>query len=342
MNVGLLGARMDNTGLGAQTWEFFRHIKPVKTLVVKANPEMAHFPERFKSPGTMEMDIDGLLNWSDASFNAFLDDLDIVFCCETPYNWDFFQYSRARGVKTVLQFNWEFLRYTADPHLPYPDALASPSPWHYQETVERFGKKAMVITLPTPIATDRFIPSVRSKITRVKHIPGLPTTGDRNGTEIVSRAVELFKEPVEFEMTSPKVDGVVNYWENLTGGDLLLMPRRFGGQSLVLQEAMATGMIPMVLESDPYAQILPPACLIPTTGVKEIQVAHGPVECYNTTPELVAEKVDRMVRLAPTAIQFLSKKSISFAEELSWKRWLPIYIQLFSSLLDKRDDRSVE
>ena len=110
MRLGLWGARMDNSGLGMQTWEFYNHMKPAKTLVVDISmmekvPErrLKQYPERYPENATI---IYGFPNEQD--IRQFLTGLDVVFIAESSYNMSFYQIARQMGVKTAVQYNYEF------------------------------------------------------------------------------------------------------------------------------------------------------------------------------------------------------------------------------------------
>ena len=100
MRLGLI-ARADNTGLGHQTWELYRHLNPHKTLVVDISHLKGNqlFPERYPDAKVVK----GFPTVDD--FAEFLDDLDVVFTCEIPYGYVLFELAEDMGVKTNLQCN---------------------------------------------------------------------------------------------------------------------------------------------------------------------------------------------------------------------------------------------
>src|SRR4051812_11901543 len=130
MRLGLI-ARADNSGLGVQTWEFHRHMHPAKTLVIDVGHlynDTTHTNKRTnleRYPGAMIHK-----GWSPPSdvLTTFLDGLDLVFTAETPYGRELIPLAQQRGVKVVIQPNWEFFDFTHQ-----PDLWAAPSLWHYDE-----------------------------------------------------------------------------------------------------------------------------------------------------------------------------------------------------------------
>ena len=47
MKISLI-ARDNNRGLGIQSWEFYKHLKPYKTLIIEFNDEQC-FRQRYKN-----------------------------------------------------------------------------------------------------------------------------------------------------------------------------------------------------------------------------------------------------------------------------------------------------
>ncbi len=102
MKLGLI-ARADNGGLGSQTWELYRHLKPHKTMVIDLSGlnHFPQFPERY--PGAMF--ITGVPTLEDLS--DFLQGVDTILTVETPYNHQIFAMARERGIKSALQYNFD-------------------------------------------------------------------------------------------------------------------------------------------------------------------------------------------------------------------------------------------
>jgi hypothetical protein len=106
MRLGII-ARSDNTGLGNQTRELVNMLNPSKVMLINStsfNRNKQH-PEWYEGydcqhvrgfPKAFEIDI-------------FLKGLDVVLTCETFYNKEFIPLARRKKVKTVLQYNYEFL-----------------------------------------------------------------------------------------------------------------------------------------------------------------------------------------------------------------------------------------
>lgn len=352
MRIGLFGARCDNTGLGTQTWEFYKHIRPAKTLVIDTSdnhPERKQYFERFPDAtffkGTPDL----------ITITEFLKDLDVVFCMETPYNYDLFAYARAMGVKTILQYNWEFLDYLQNPNLSVPDLFASPSMWYYENMP--FANKTF---LPVPVNREVIKYKQRKKIKTLLHIAGPLLHEDRNGTDIFLKSLPLLDEKLkviiytQHQIDMPELDikckvqirrlDMDNYYDLYKEGDMLIMPRRYGGLCLPLNEAMAAGMIPIMTKISPNTHILHPIELIPAFTYKDIET-RTILRAYEISPEILAEKINHIARCDSDVIGNLSNFSNEYANMISWEFLKPLYLKIMKTLVegnnvtpDKRTD----
>lgn len=350
LRIGLFGARHDNTGLGVQTKEFYDHIKPDKTLVVdisQLNERRGKisklYPERFPDAAF----IYGFPTFHD--IDPFLQDLDIVFLIESPYSYEVLEMARARGIKTVLQFNYEFLDYFEHPDWVMPDCLASPTTWNIDIVKARFGHLAKVVHLPVPVNRERLPFRQRKEAKRFLHIAGHATVDSRNGTDVVLEAIDLvrnkeaefviysqhsLRSPARFDVRVEEKDAD-NYWENYGNEDILLLPRKYGGLSLQLQEAMSKGMVPIMTNLPPQNTFLREESLIPTASVKTLYTRMD-LPSHRADPKQLAERIDYLCE-HPSLVEDLSNFSNERAAELSWEVMTPKYLQLFEEICDAGD-----
>lgn len=334
MNLGIIG-RADRTGLGVETEEFVRHFPEARVLIVKMPSCEAQngsyydlCPRKFPTAQICELPL------KEKCLRAFLKGLDILFCLETPYNADTFRIAREMGVKTVLRVNFEWLERFKD----NPDLFLAPSLWRFSAYPE---PKAY---LPFPIATDRLPFTLRKKAKIFVHIAGNCKAGyDRNGTEAFLKAIPLVKNPnIQFLIKSQVpiaglkdtrvkviVNDVENYWENWEEeGDVLVLPRRYAGQSLPLNEAMSRGLAIMATDMSPQNEFLPKKLLIPIRGTKVIGIRQA-VEVAEVDPRDIAKKIDE---IAETDISEYSKISGHIAQQWSWDNLKPKYLKIFNQL----------
>jgi hypothetical protein len=336
MRIGLI-ARADNTGLGTQTWEAFRHLKPAKTLVIDYMPicgwshNKALHPERYPGATITQG------NPTAAEYAIWLRDLDAVFTCETSYGSYLYTLARQMGVRTVLQPNYEMCEHMQRPDVPRPDLFALPTTWHQSDFPEP--KKL----LPVPIATDRFAPNSSERATRFLHIVGKPAIHDRNGTESALAAWLHVKSGATLTIKSQDPNypiyvppGVVidrghtdNYWDNYSGFDVLVMPRRYGGLCLPAQEALGASM-PVIMPNISPNEWLPTEWLVPASHSGTFW-AHNEINIHTADTHALAALIDRFA----TDQQFYQNakaKAADLAKTMSWDNLLPDYLECFTQL----------
>ncbi len=138
-----------------------------------------------------------VIDSSEPIMRDFLTGLDVIFTCETPYHYRLFELAREMGVKTVLQYNWEFMSYINRPHLPHPDLFVAPSVWHYDDLP--FDNKTF---LPVPVDRDKLTFRQRRQALTFLHSAGNRTAEDRNGTKLLLNTLPYIKSDVRFIVKS--------------------------------------------------------------------------------------------------------------------------------------------
>lgn len=342
MRTGLI-ARADNGGLGNLTWEFHRHMNPHKTLVVCEVSGRKDNLGRY--PGAMTT----TLPINEATIDAFLKDLDLVYTDETPYNFYLFKRAKELGVKTVLHYNYEFLEYFIDPTLPYPDLFLSPSSWYLPHVVDVFKEATKIAHLPIPVNRKVLPFKTHNKARIFVHIAGTKLHKDRNGTEIVLEALKYIKAKVRFKIYSQHdigdikypnnvklevcVQDVDNYWDLYTEGDVLVMPRRYGGLCLPLNEAMSCGWIPLMPNCEPQSDFLLPDMLTPVNKIEKITLTPGEIDYNSVDPISLATHINLLAEMNKKQVEDLSNFSNTFSMVMSWDNLKPKYERLFEKLI---------
>jgi hypothetical protein len=306
MRIGVI-ARMDNTGLGNQTRELVKMLKPTKVMVInsvsfnnnKQHPEWYAGYEYETSAGFMNIN----------QVKTFLTGLDVVITCETFYNQEFTTLAKRMGVRTVLQYNYEFLEYLVKRDIPLPSVLLSPSPWELENVIDLFGKKAKVAHLPPP--TDEslfdiaFQTNLSKKHKRVLHIAGKIASKDRNGTESVIEMLGHSKGdyelviktqgPIKTSCTDSRltidVANVGDRQDLYSGFDLMILPRRYGGLCLPMNEALVSGLPVFMTNVSPNNQILPREWLAQSVRTDRLKT-RTTLEVYSANIPVLANMVD--------------------------------------------------
>lgn len=271
MRIGLI-ARSDRTGLGNQTRNLARMIRPDEIMLINSesfNRNEQH-PEMYAQYSVTEIkgfpsEID-IINW--------LRGVDVVITCEIFYNQNFVDLAKKHGVKTINQYNWEFADYLRQPELTLPDKLVSPSYWKFREARRLWGN---VEYLPTPVFVDDY-EWIREKNMnrtgkkRFLHIAGRTAVNDRNGTHDLIQAMRYSGE--DFELVIKVQDNTVvnvnhdpritidtsspeNEAELYYDFDAMILPRRYGGQCLPMTEALCSGLPVIMTDIEPNNILLP-------------------------------------------------------------------------------------
>jgi len=320
IKIGLI-ARDNNRGLGVQSWEFYKHIKPEKTLVLEIDGEQ-NYPQRYPDARFCESRI------SQEDIDWLLDGIDLVLTFEDMYNWDIIPQARKKGVKTVIQLNYEWLR----PSSGIPDLYLAPSIWNYEKIPEP--KKY----LPCPVNRELLPFQLRKRAKVFFHNAGDGRAAyGRDGTDIVLKAIPLVKSNVKFIINAQyglerirdnrvewRIKDYENYWEGIEG-DVYLYPRRYGGLSLKLNEAMSKGLVPIMIDCPPVNTFLPKELLIKPRKLLEIFIQQW-VKWYDISPQDLAQRIDK---IANKDITEYSQLSNHIAENWSWEKLLPKYLKTF-------------
>lgn len=278
MRIGLI-ARSDHTGLGNQTRNLAYMLKPSKILVVDS---------RSFSDGNVQHD-----SWY-SGFNAyktqgwptnyevrsFLRGIDVLVTAETFYNPLFITMAKSLGIKTFSQYNFEFLDNLRDRNYPKPDLFLAPSYWNVEEMKE-YGI-TNVKYLPPPTDPRRFA-EARQKNFRTNgkvflHIAGKRAAHDRNGTDVLLSALQYTKSQfklvirAQFDQQFPTMsnDSRVTYsFENVEDEselykefDAMIMPRKYGGLCLPMNEALMSGLPVIMTNTSPNNKVLPEKWLV--------------------------------------------------------------------------------
>lgn len=350
MKIGLLAYSSD-TGLGYQTLEFAKNIKPAKILIAdlsKLNGMPTHH-ERYSEFNTSITD--GIPTNEECEW--LVDGMDVVFVCETPLNYHLFNYARKKGVKTVQQYNYEFLDYFRNNALPTPSVLASPSLWGIERVKNMY--LAPVVHWPVPVNTDLIPFREFNKVKTFVHIIGRPTASDRNGTiaflsavkklgsyynykvylqpPVESRAIEHFrpvKEVLDETRRIVPIELIENVPDNATmfaSGEILVLPRKYGGLCLPMWEALSSGMPVIMPNVSPNDSILPKEWLVNAELTGHLQT-HTLLDLYTVDPYALTEK---MLEVAGD-IELSNHASRDIAMAMSWEAQRPIYMKRFEEI----------
>lgn len=344
MKIGLLAFSTD-TGLGNQTYEFYKHMKPHKVLVAdlsRLNNVPTHH-ERFP-------DAQVVMGIPDCQAMDWLsDDVDVIFVCETPLNYCLFEKAQAKGVPVVLQYNYEFLDYLNQPQLAPPAVLAAPTIWHKKD-VESLNI-APVIDLPVPTEVSDINFREISECRTIFHIAGKQAVHDRNGTQTFVRAAlkcgNKFKYIIYAQAIDAETDRMIlaaqkridlqviydveDYLEMYTVGDVLVLPRKYGGLCLPMQEALAAGIPVIMPDIEPNGYRLPQKWLVKADR-KGSFMTRTEIDLYETDVDHLAFKMCEFGD--EDFMRWSNQEAKQIGKGLRWETLTPLYQSMLQQIIN--------
>lgn len=332
LKLGLI-ARADGGGLAAMTDEFFRHLRPDRTLVVdmgdagRGPVHLDRYPGAAVVRGHNEAITPNMVT-------RFCQGLDIVYSAETFYREDFAVLARQAGARTVLHAMPELYRRD----MAQPDVLWVPTSWELQ----RMPIGTQVV--PVPVPADRF--KARPGTPGVWYHPVAPAMLDRNGTRDTFDALAWVKEPATMIFVGGEKPGpiynrygtdVTVRWVEHQSADRwdaypaeasgMVIPRRYAGLSLPMQEAAGLGWPIISSDLPPQNDWIPREALATAAEDRNVKMVGGFFPVYRTSVQEIAAAMDRVTG-DETVRQLCAKASATHASRLSWVEWEYRYREL--------------
>lgn len=305
MKLGIV-VRADDTGLGNQTRELVKMLNPDKVLIIDStsfNKNIQHYDWYKKYNIVVSKGFP-----DKATLINFFNNLQVVLSCETFYSNSFVPLARRKKIKTILQYNFEFLDYLSNDRLMLPDALVAPSLWRFEEVQEKFGERCLVAHIPPP--TDNRLFDNNKKINenrsnKLLHVGGKAAMYDRNGTNSVIEMLKYSKANYELVIKSQtqleidcsdkrlklSFENENNHQDLYCGYDAMILPRRYAGLCLPMNEALMSGIPVFMTDISPNNKILPKEWLADSIFIKSFMARVG-VDLYEADPKRLANIVD--------------------------------------------------
>lgn len=329
MRLTLLAVASE-TGLGYQTRAYFKHLKPDRVVIIdisSLNGQKQHY-EWYD--GAKELiTVKGIP--TDKDLDLILQDTDVLLTAETAYNLNLYRVAKLKGVKTVCVENPEFYDHVKYPQYDMPDLIILPSVWKLDEITQHANSRgAKVVQIHHPVDLDE-IPFVERNTCKFMHIAGKPAAHDRNGTWdflnacpdglVTTQSSDLATVIRQRYRHARVKTGIDNPNFLYQMGDVLVLPRKYGGNCLPLNEALASGMPVIMPDISPNNHLLPSDWLVPAyvTGSFEPRTQ---VDIYTVDHAALVQKL-QWFREQNMAEQ--SKRARSIAETISWQHLLPQY-----------------
>lgn len=343
MKIGLLAYSTD-TGLGIQTLNFYKHMNPSKTMVVDLSSfnHMETHHERFPDavivkgfPTCQHMD------W-------LTEDVDIVFVCETPLNYCLFEKAKQKNVPVVLQYNYEFLDYLNQPDLPKPTVLAAPANWNKQKVID--ANFAPVIDLPVPTDASNIKQREISECRKIIHVAGKQAIHDRNGTNTFIEAAIKCGNKFKYEIYAQQLDestqrlidkakqsidlnvvmNIPNYADIYATGDVMVIPRKYGGLCLPMQESLAAGIPVIMTDVEPNYDRLPKQWLIPARKTRSF-MTRTMIDIYESDANMLAFKMCEFAN--PEFMKWSNIEALEIGKGLKWETLKDYYKTVFNQII---------
>jgi len=355
-NLGLIAFANDG-GLGAQTRRLAHFLKPERIMIIDSSGFSTNKEQHFEwYKDYPHFIVHGFPNNDEVK--KFLQNLTHVFTVENPYNFGIVHWGQEQGIKIYCQSNYEFCENLAQPWLPTPDKFLMPSYWQLAEMEEIFGKDC-VEHLPPPMDMAEFDKArtvnmkrrgKRGKC-RFLHIIGTAATADRNGTLDLIDSIPKCKEDFELVIRSqhnlsmdvflddPRVTYEIgNSTENsslFTNFDALLLPRRWGGLCLPMNEALASGLPVLMSDISPNDRILPKEWLT-EASYKGKFMARTLIDYHSVDHEKYAAKIDWIAKMSIRDLMIHKHQAIScansnFSNEALKERYSLLFTSFFTS-----------
>ncbi len=307
--TGAIGYATDQ-GLGIQMKAFIEHGIIDQILIQPHSTYENHY--EWYTDEQKAKDIDDLL-----------DTCDTLIFMETLFShWRIIPRARERGIKTILICHYEC---TPSPLPWYPDVLVAPS-----ITDKQYFPDAVHINIPVDMNWKK-----RTKALTFVHNAGHGGIGGRNGTKELLEAMKHVKSPIKlilrsqngaYTTTDPRIEitnGNVPYDELWASGDVFIIPEKFGGSFLPMQEAFASGMA--VMASDrANNHWLPKELLIPVESYKRQRISCE-FESAVINPIAIAKKIDEVYNMDIEKYSVLGKE---WGQKNSWEELKKAYENL--------------
>jgi hypothetical protein len=310
MRLGII-ARSDNTGLGNQTMELVKMLNPDKILLINSqffNNNKQH-PEWYKDYDVVQTR-KGMPRTNEVV--SFLENIDVVISCETFYHLELVDLAKKQGIKTILQYNYELFGHLVNPDWTLPDVLLAPSIWNLDIVVERFGSKSKVMHLPPPTDQSLFNEARETNLSkdhkRILHVAGKKAAKDRNGTESILEMIKYSREDYELVIKSQtplnltckdsrvkiEIGDPDNRQDMYSGFDAMVLPRRYAGLCLPMNEALMSALPVFMTDISPNNAILPDKWLVESKKINTFRTK-SMVNVYDVNPQKLAKVIDKYV-----------------------------------------------
>jgi len=282
-------------------------------------------------------------------------EIDVIFVCETPLNYELFRIAKDKGNRVVQQYNYEFLDYFRNNRITPPSLFAAPSSWNIDKVKDL--NLARTENWSVPVDTNKINFRKINKLETLVHIVGRPTIADRNGTIEFCKVIKHFKNRFRykiyvqlpedpraidnFRLVKEELTDTFNEYGDLIevitncdnnelmyeSGDALILPRKYGGLCLPMYEALSAGMPVIMTNISPNYNILPAEWLA-NTGLESHIVTHSPIPVHKAQLSSLISAIE----LLEDNIEVANIQARLIAEKNSWDNAKDVYLDRLTEL----------
>jgi hypothetical protein len=286
----------------------WRHLKPAVTVVVDFSRLPDHLPQhRGMYPDAIWTTWKGVgFPFDNPHTLPALKSCDVILSVETFYD----PRIHTLPIPSVLYINPELFRGYGAP------TYWTPTSWLH----DRLPQGTRIV--PYPVALDH--PYRRGE--GMMHVAGRNASYDRNGTIPAAAACKklggMLKVVAQVDM--PKIQGAEyvpqtdDYWELYGYGGVLVMPRRYGGMCLPVQEALAAGLVVVMTDTEPNRDW--PVRLVPGR-VSTVRTVAGSIPCCDVDEAALTDTLRRVDEWRDD----LEAARLEWLNTHSWEALLPVW-----------------
>jgi hypothetical protein len=308
-------------GLARQTYSFWKNLDWDVTVVV----DMAGIQQAANKPYQWSQNLDAypgaiVTQWK--GYQAHFENPDAyeaLTACDIIYTAETYYDPRLEKVPAILHVNPEFYRGEPAAEFWYP------TNWNLHNLPE--GK-----IIPTPIDDEDIVSQIPGE-GRALHVGGHTARMDRNGSRLVHGILARTRVPwklctqdgmkmrPEFRQFCQIMGNVENHWELYEDASMLVYPRRYGGQSLQVNEAMAKGLAVLMTDCPPNLDTWP---ILPIEARKtsRVQTPGGTFRMYQAEAKPLSDEVHRLMNDSDLLAEWQTK-SLQWARDNAWSKWKP-------------------
>lgn len=240
MRIGLVGYNT-RTGLGELNRQIVWHTV-VHRWLVKPHKSKETLPlEQTKTTSTVGT------TWGHVT--DFVDDVDVVVFCETPYYDDLVEYASLKGRRVVCVPMQEWMPARRDGWVGGVDLFICPTADCYLQ----FKDELPCESFPWPRDVERFPFRQRTTCERFLFVNGNGGWQGRKGMAVIQEALRLWPEmPLIVHDQKPAGKELADNADLYREGDVLLCPHSIDGLCLEIPEAMLSGLPVIATDGPPW------------------------------------------------------------------------------------------